>query len=143
MNQVLIFQLGEENYGVDILKIREIAELVPLTPVPNAPNWVEGILNRHGRVATVLSLSSFFDFPSAGRNSSKKIAVIDDPSMDVGILLEDPLEVISEWETAAEISRNTEFVKNRYVAGILISKGRIVNLFDINKLVNDLDSYFT
>lgn len=142
MNQVLIFQLGEENYGVDILKIREIVELIPLTPAPNAPNWVEGVLNHHGRVATVLNLSSFFDFPSEGRKASKKIAVIDDPSVDVGILLEDPLEVISDWETKAEISRDPEFVKNKYVAGVLISKGRIVNLFDIDKLVNDLDSYF-
>lgn len=138
----MTFQFGEENYGLDITQIREIVEVVPLTPVPKAPGWVDGILNHHGRVVTVLNLSSFFDLPSRGEHALKRIAVLDDPSSDVGILLENTLEVISEWETMAEGLGYSELLKSRYVGKILSFKGRVINVIDTEKLVADLDGYF-
>lgn len=142
MSQVMTFQFGEENYGLDITQIREIVEFIPLTPAPKAPSWVEGILNHHGRVVTVLSLSSFFDLPSRGEHALKRIAVLDDPSSDIGILLENTLEVISEWETMAEGLGYSELLKSRYVGKILSFKGRVINVIDTEKLVADLDGYF-
>lgn len=142
MQQVMIFQLGDEFYGLDISKIRELVEFVPLTPVPKAPAWVEGILNNHGRIATVLNLSTFFDLPQGGEKSLKRIAVIDDPLTDIGILVEDPLEMISEWELKADIAGDSGFVKNKYIARVLVSRERVINVLDIGKLTGDLDSYF-
>lgn len=143
MPKIMLFQLGEESYGIDIAKVREIVELIsPLTPVPKAPNWLEGILNHHGRIATVLNLSTFFDLPQGKEKAVKKIAVIDDPAMDIGILLDDPIEVISEWEMKAEISGDPEFVKNKYIGKVIVSNGRLINVLDIDKLINDLDGYF-
>lgn len=140
--QVMTFRLGDEFYGLDIAKTREIVEFVPLTSIPKVSNWVEGILNHHGRVAAVLNLSTFFDLPQSKEKTLKKIAVIDDPAVDIGILLEEPIEVISEWETKAEMSGDPEFVKNKYIDKVIVSRGRLVNLLDIAKMINDLDSYF-
>ncbi|MEK7851483.1 MAG: chemotaxis protein CheW [Deltaproteobacteria bacterium] len=142
MPKIMLFQLGEENYGIDIAKVSEIVEFTPLTPVPRAPNWVEGILNHHGRIATVLNLSIFFDLPKGKEKTVKKIAVIDDPAMDMGILLDDPIEVISLWETKAGISGDSDFVKNKYIGKVIISNGRLINVLDIDKMISDLDGYF-
>ena len=142
MPKIMLFQLGEESYSIDIAKVREIVEFTQLTPVPRAPNWVEGILNHHGRIATVLNLSTFFDSPQGKEKTLKKIAVIDDPAMDMGILLDDPIEVISEWEMKAEVSGDSNFVKNKYIGRVIVSNGRLINVLDIDKLISDLDSYF-
>lgn len=142
MPKIMLFQLGEESYGIDIAKVREILEFTPLTPVPRAPNWVEGILNHHGKIATVLNLSTFFDSPQGKEKALKKIAVIDDSAMDMGILLDDPIEVISEWEMKAEISGDSDFVKNKYIGRVIVSNGRLINVLDIDKLISDLDNYF-
>ncbi len=142
MSQMLIFHLGDEFYGLDIGRIREIVELPQMTPVPKAPNWVAGILNHHGRVVTVLNLSTFFDFPPGVGTALKKAAVLDFPSADIGILLEDPLEVISEWGIKSEGARDPDFIKSKYIGKVVISKERLINTLDAEKLVNDLDSYF-
>jgi purine-binding chemotaxis protein CheW len=139
--QVIVFQLGDENYGLDIEGIREIVESSPLTPVPKAPNWVEGILNHHGTVVTVINPSSFFDLKMQG-NALKRVVVLNDPGMDVGFLLEGPMEVISEWETRAEISKDPEFMKSKYIGRVVISKGRVVNILDTERFTGDLDGCF-
>lgn len=142
MQQVITFQLGTEFYGLDIAKIREIVEFIQLTPVPKAPAWVDGILNHHGRIATVLNLSTFFDFTTRQEKNLSRIAVLDNPSMDIGLSLEGQLEVITGWEVKAEISTDSEFLKGKYVAKILVSNGRVVNLLDTDKLIADLDGFF-
>lgn len=143
MSKIMVFRLGEESYGIDVVKIMEIVEVSRLTPVPKAPKWVEGVLNHHGRIATVLNLYTFFDLPEIKEEVFKKIAVIDDPAMDIGILTEEPIEVISEWEMTSELSGDPEFVKNKYVGKAVISKERLINMLDVDKLINELDSYFT
>lgn len=143
MQQVMTFQIGNEFYGIDIAKISEIVEFTQLTPVPKAPAWVNGILNHHGRIATVLNLSTFFDLTPPRENSLRRIAVIDNPSMDIGVLLEGHLEVISEWEVKTEISADPEFLRSKYVVNVLVSRGRVVNLLDMDRLISDLDGYFT
>ena len=140
--QVMTFQFGDESYGVDISRIREIVEFIPLTSVPKAPGWIEGIVNHHGRVVTVINLATFFDLPSRGELAVKRIAILDDPSVDIGLLLENPLEVISEWETSAEAPGHSDFARSRYVGKILTRRDRVINLMDVNKLVDDIDSYF-
>ena len=143
MQQVMTFQIGNEFYGIDIAKVSEIVEFTQLTPLPKAPVWVNGILNHHGRIATVLNLSTFFDFTPPRESNLRRIAVIDSSSMDIGILLEGHLEVVSEWEIKTEISADPEFLKSKYVANVLVSKGRVVNLLDTDRLIADLDGYFT
>lgn len=142
MQQVMTFQIGNEFYGIDIAKVSEIVEFTQLTPLPKAPVWVNGILNHHGRIATVLNLSTFFDLTPSRENNLRRIAVLDNPSMDIGVLLEGHLEVISEWEVKTEISADPEFLKSKYVANVLVSKGRVVNLLDTDRLIADLDGYF-
>lgn len=142
MSQLLIFRLGDEFYGLDIGFIREIVELPALTPVPKAPDWVNGVLNHHGKVVAVLNLSTFFDFQPAVGPALKKVAVLDFPAVDIGIILEDPLEFISEWETKSEGTRDPDFIKSKYVGKVVISRDRLINTLDAEKLADDLDSCF-
>lgn len=144
MQQIMIFQIGTEFYGIDIADITEIVEFTRLVSVPRSPVWAEGILNHHGRIVTVLNLSTFFDLPPGQEEKClRRIAVLNNPLMDIGILLEGPLEVISEWEVKTEMLPDAEFLKGKYINSILVSKGAIVNLLDIDKITADLDGYFT
>lgn len=142
MQQVMTFQIGNEFYGIDITKVNEIVEFTQLTAVPKAPVWVYGILNHHGRIATILNLSVFFDLTPSMESNLKRIAVLDRTVMDIGVLLEGNLEIISEWEVKAEMSADPEFLKSKYIANVLVSMGRVINLLDTERLTADLDGYF-
>lgn len=139
MRQAMIFQMGGENYGLDIAKVREIMEPVPLFFVPRAPSWVEGALNRHGRIITVIDLSSFLGLTPAGRNTFNMIVILDDPLADIGFLVETRLEVVSEWEKMAAEGPS---VKNKYVGDVFTSEGRIISIIDIEKIISNLDASF-
>lgn len=141
MQQVMTFRLGEESYGLEIAKVSEIVEHTLLTLVPRAPSWVEGILNHHGRIVMVMNLSSFFELP-AGTDALKRIAVLDSSSGDIGFLLNDPIEVVSEWETAGESAASGEFSKGKFIGRMLVSGGRVINLIDVERLAASLDEYF-
>lgn len=142
MQQVMTFQVGNEFYGIDITKVNEIVEFTQLTPVPKAPAWVYGILNHHGRIATILNLVVFFDLAPYMESNLRRIAVLDNPSMEIGVLLEGNLEIISEWEVKTEISADPDFLKSKYIADVLVSSGRVINLLDTERLIADLDGYF-
>ncbi len=66
--QLVAFQLGEETYGVDISQVEEIIRLQPITKVPGAPDFVEGVINLRGRVIPVIDLRKRFHLPPSGRN---------------------------------------------------------------------------
>jgi len=57
-NQYVVFQLEDELYGVDILQVRGIEKMLPLTRVPNAPSFVKGVCNLRGSVIPVIDLKN-------------------------------------------------------------------------------------
>src|SRR5205809_5305240 len=61
--QYLTFRLGDEEYGVEILKVQEIRSYATITPVPNTPRAVKGVMNLRGQIIPVVDLRTTFDMP--------------------------------------------------------------------------------
>ena len=75
--QLVTFRLGEEEFGVKILVVNEIIRLVQITQVPNAPSFIEGVINLRGKVLPVVGLRKRFNMPEMPLDSHSRINVMD------------------------------------------------------------------
>lgn len=88
----LTFHLNNEEYGLEILKVREIIGIMDITKVPQTPDYVEGVINLRGRVIPVIDLRSKFGLPRTEYNEETCIIVVD-VGMMMGIIVDTVQEV--------------------------------------------------
>jgi purine-binding chemotaxis protein CheW len=94
----LTFRLGNEEYGLEILKVREIIGLMCVTPVPRAPDDIRGVINLRGKIIPVIDLRRKFLMPTAEDTDRTCIIVVNvtaaGESVDMGILVDSVSEVL-------------------------------------------------
>lgn len=92
--QLVVFNLLNETYGVDISTVREIIRLQTITEVPKTPEFVEGVINLRGKVIPVIDLHKRFDLPKSEETSHSRIMVVEVDDITVGMIVDSVSEVI-------------------------------------------------
>ncbi|MDE5681413.1 chemotaxis protein CheW [Taurinivorans muris] len=92
--QLVSFKLGEEEFAVDILIVNDIIRLVPITPVPHAPHFIEGVINLRGRILPVVSFRKRFHMPEVEQTNQTRIIVMVWENQLVGFLVDSVSEVL-------------------------------------------------
>ncbi|MGB0908753.1 MAG: chemotaxis protein CheW [Nitrospirales bacterium] len=134
--QLVSFHVGEEEFAIDILGVQEIIRMVELTPVPNAPYFVEGVINLRGKVIPILDLRSRFGLPSADRTKETRIIVVEIADTVLGFIVDSVEEVLRLPENLIETPPSTgrggsaEFHK-----GIGRVNGRLLMLLDLGQIL--------
>ncbi len=133
-SQLVVFQLGEEEYAVDITQSKEIIKISKITNVPNTPDYVRGVINLRGQIVPVVDLRKRFNIP--GESKKEKIITVEVKESLIGLVVDAVNEVfwfdMEELETAPEVEGG---IKQEYVKGILKRDGRLLVLIDLNKLL--------
>ena len=92
--QLVSFMLDNEEYGVEVLKVREIIRMPAITKMPNTPHYAEGIINLRGTVVPIISMRKRFNLMEATYNSHTRIMVMDAPGGLTGLIVDGVSEVI-------------------------------------------------
>ena len=92
--QLVTFHVGKEEFGVDILAVREINRMMAITRVPHAPEFVEGVINLRGQVIPVVDVRSRFGLAAAEHDKNTRIVVVELPGKVVGFLVDSVSEVL-------------------------------------------------
>jgi purine-binding chemotaxis protein CheW len=92
--QLVSFTVGDEEYGVDILKVREINKMLTLTRVPNLPDYVEGVINLRGQVLPVVDLRRRFGVEAKEHDKHTRIVVMELKDRIVGFVVDGVKEVL-------------------------------------------------
>ena len=92
--QLVTFSIGEEEFGVDILKVQEIIRTMEITKVPRAEAFVEGVINLRGKVIPILDLRRRFKLPSKAHDKHTRIIVIEMNNMIVGFVVDSVSQVL-------------------------------------------------
>ena len=96
--QLVVFDLATEAYGVDIGAVREIIRMQDITKVPRCPEFVEGIINLRGSVIPVVDLRKRFSLTVSEQSKDNRIVVVDIVGRDIGVIVEAVTEVRrSRW----------------------------------------------
>ena len=75
--QLVSFKIGNEEYGVDILKVQEINRMLEVTRVPNAPGYIDGVINLRGKVIPVINLRRRFGMEQRARDKDTRVVVVE------------------------------------------------------------------
>ncbi|MCU0865284.1 MAG: chemotaxis protein CheW [Planctomycetes bacterium] len=140
----LSFQLSKEEYGIAILKVREIIGMVDVTPLPRTPDFVRGVINLRGRIIPVIDLRRRFGMEPTEPNDETCIVVVDvgrdaDSSFRVGCLVDTVSEVLSIGVEHFEITPRCANAGGDYIAGLAKLKDRVLILLDIERVIADID----
>ena len=133
--QFVGFRVGEQSYALPISTVREIVRPPEITPVPQSPEHVAGVMNLRGRIVPVIDLRK--RFRQAIENSPKtRVLVIALDGKLIGLLVDSASEVLKI--VSEEIEPSPQLFgedSERYVTGVAKHLGRLVILLDVNKLL--------
>jgi purine-binding chemotaxis protein CheW len=134
--QLVGFRIGNETYGVRIASVREIVRVPEITPVPNAPEMIEGVINLRGRIIPVMDLRKRFSNFSDTSDKRNRILVVELDNKLLGLIVSSASEVLkippSEIEAPGTLFTEGD---SSYVTGVGKLKGRLIILVDIAKLL--------
>lgn len=138
----LIFELGAEEFGVSVMRVKEIMKMQTITAVPKAPHSVRGIINLRGRIVPVVSIRRAFGMDDAEYTDRTCIVVVQAErgtvAQPVGVIVDGVVEVL--LLNADEIEERPDFgpdMTASYVRGIAKSKGKVKILLDIERVLGD------
>ncbi|MCX7927057.1 MAG: chemotaxis protein CheW [Candidatus Omnitrophica bacterium] len=136
--QLVVFTLGEEEFGVDISQVREIVRLVQITYLPKAPAFIEGVVNLRGQVLPVIDLAKRLGVSSKERSEATRIIVVEVGENTVGMIVDSVSEVLrlsSECVEDVPSLVETE-VPEHYIRGVGKLKDRLLVLLDLNRILS-------
>jgi len=134
--QVVGFRIGRETFGLPISIVREIVRVPEITSVPNAPDYIEGVINLRGRIIPIVDLRKRFGEKSFEPNKKNRIVVVELESRAIGLIVNSASEVLrippSEIEEPHNVFKEGEL---NYITGVGKLNGRLVILLDLNKIL--------
>lgn len=135
--QLVSFKIGSEEFGVDILKVQEINRMVEITKVPQAPHYVEGVINLRGKVIPIVNLRKRFNLELKEYDKNTRIVVVDIGGNIMGMVVDSVSEVLrlpsSTIEPAPEIATG---VNSEYIKGVAKLEDRLLIFLDLSKVID-------
>ena len=137
----LTFCLENEEYGVEILKVKEIIGMMTITSIPRTPDFVKGVINLRGKVIPVIDLRQKFDMESIPYSGRTCIIVVEieteSDTIHIGIVVDSVSEVLNIKETDIEETPTFGSSMNvEYILGMAKMEGGVKILLDIDKVLS-------
>lgn len=137
--QYVIFKLGREEYGVDIMHVKEISEFKESMKVPNAPKFIDGIVNYRGVITPIINLRNKFNMELLELTSNTRIIIIYLNERQVGFLVDDASQVLTidekNIDPAPEIISGG--IEEKFISGIAKVGERMVIILDLEKVLSE------
>jgi len=135
--KVIVFQLNHEEYGVDIMQVRSIEKMLPITRVPRAPGFVKGVINLRGVVTPVVDLRKRFSFSELEETEETRIIIVHVDGTEVGLIVDGASDVIDINEEQIEPPSDlVGGVKAEYLQGVANLEDRLLIMLNLKKVLN-------
>ena len=135
--QLVSFNLGKEEFAVDILKIQEINRMVEITKVPKSPEFVEGVINLRGKVIPIIDLRKRFSLPKAESTRQTRIVVVDIDNKIVGLVVDAVSEVLRlPAKTVEPPPPIVAGIDSEYISGVGKLEDRLLILLELDKVLS-------
>lgn len=137
--QFVVFNLGGEEYGLEILDVREIVKTGQITMVPNMPDFIRGIINLRGKIVVVIDLEKRFLLQREGEYTGKHIIISLAKENMFGLLVDEVTEVLRLPEEAVKSAPEliTEKIDSKYLTGVGTVEDRLIILLDVAKVLSE------
>lgn len=134
--QIVGLRIGRETFGIPIALVREIVRVPEITAVPNAPNYVEGVINLRGKIISVIDLRKRFGDPNLEFTKKTRVVVVEVENRTIGLVVNSASEVLkispSDIAPPSAVFPNGEM---DYVTGVGKLKDRLIILLELGKIL--------
>src|SRR5438874_5524143 len=130
------FRIGRETFGVPISLVHEIVRVPEITSVPEAPDYVEGVINLRGKIISIVDLRKRFGEKEITHNKKNRILVVEVENKMVGLIVDAASEVLRMSSDEVDNPPNVfEEGELNYVTGVGKLKDRLIILVELNKIL--------
>jgi purine-binding chemotaxis protein CheW len=137
--QLVSFRLGDEEYGIDILKVQEINRMLAISKIPKAPDYVDGIINLRGKVIPIINLRRRFSLDKKESDKQTRIIVVDIGGKVLGIVVDGVSEVLRLQSDTIEPPPPVVSGKGAvYIKGVGKIGDKLLILLDLETLFGDV-----
>lgn len=139
LEQLATFQIGSRKYGIDVQDVQEIVNKMKMTKVPLAPNFVKGLINLRGQLATAIDLGYFFNLPvKTGDDHVNLVCQTDNGALS--LLVDEIGDVIDIDRTKVDDAPSTISGEIRgYIIGVYRVSETLISILDLKKIVSKIN----
>ena len=138
--QLVTFKVDNEEFAVDILKVQEINKMITITRIPNAPPFVEGVINLRGKIIPIVDLRKRLGFGGKEYDKSTRIIVIELDGMVLGFIVDSVSEVLRISDATVEPPPSlVAGVESDYIEGVGKLDNRLLILLELKKIFSASD----
>lgn len=134
--ELIVFNLGEEEFGADIDQVREIITVEKITSIPDSPNFIRGVTNVRGEIAVVIDLATRFSLPRKSEVENKHIVITEQEKNLFGLMVDEVTEVQRIPEKVIKATpKLVSRIDTIYISGVLTLENRLIILLDLAKVL--------
>jgi purine-binding chemotaxis protein CheW len=137
ISQFLTFALNDQEFGIEILRVQEIKNFSRVTPIPNMPECIKGVINLRGTVVPIVDLRKKFNMPTAEYNQFTVIIVVNVGTKIMGLVVDAVSDVLNVGEESIEKTPDLGAIDTSFITGLAKSGDRLVALLNIEYLLGD------
>ncbi len=139
MSQFVAFTIGEQNYCVDIMSVREIRAWTGATPLPNTADYVRGVINLRGAIVPIVDLRTRFGLGKTEPTKSHVVVIVAIDDRLNGLLVDSVSDILSvSAEGVAAIPQTDVGSRVRYLDGLITEDDRMVALIALDRVVDEI-----
>jgi purine-binding chemotaxis protein CheW len=140
LQRFLEFSLGEEDYAIPLLSVREVISVPETTPIPKAPSHFLGIMNLRGQVISVVDMRTKLKIKARENNSEESVIIVDLDGMNLGIVVDSINKVLAfSLKEINEVPEIETQVNAEYIYGVYRKEGSLTVLLNVAKVLDIKD----
>ncbi|GAB0116634.1 chemotaxis protein CheW [Acidisoma sp. 7E03] len=135
-NQLLSVRVGDQEFAMTIMAIREIRGWINSTPLPHAPSYIKGMINLRGTVLAIIDLALRLGLPSREPTPASVVVVIEMGDKAVGLLVDAVSDIITVTDQMRQITPDTgDAVSRAYVESLIMINERIIGILSLSAVI--------
>ncbi|WP_088032031.1 chemotaxis protein CheW [Evansella clarkii] len=135
--KVIVFQLHNEQYGVNIQQVRSIEKLQNVTPVPGTADFIKGVINLRGDITPIIDLKDRLQIGKTEYTDHTRVLIINIESIQMGLIVDNATDVLDIEESIIDAPPEViGGVTEEYLSGVAKIDDRLLILLDIERILN-------
>lgn len=138
--ELIAFRLGEQEFCLDVMNVREIRGWTPATPLPHAPSYMLGVINLRGTVLPIIDLAARMGFPPAEPSTRHAIMVVEIGKQVIGFLVDAVSEIFSGKDEEVQPTPDVASAATRnLIQGVIAAEGRMISVLSLDMITATTD----
>lgn len=136
-DQYLVFTIQSQEFGIQAMRVQEISQVLDTTDVPNAPAYIDGIVNLRGRLASAINFRKKFGFEQIEQDDDTRIIIVEQTGYPIGIVVDSVEEVIQipDGNVQELPETSSSDVSEEAITGVGMLGERLIILLDLEQVL--------